>query len=169
MSHYFFDTCAIKHRYIPTPQHARISKIVSDKRNTCYICDMTILEMGHALGSVCRETKAGLKKYDTLNSLFFEDINKGRLNVRTTTQISIIRARNLLRYGGITLNANLGSMDALLASTCLDLAHSLKVRFRFYTGDWRLYTLLREINAFRSAMILQYILTPKYGIPARTG
>lgn len=169
MAYFFFDTCAIKHRYIATPQHARISKIVSDKRNVCYICDLTILEMGSALGSVCRETKAGMKKYDALNSRFFEDIHNGRLQVRTTTQISILRARYLLRYGGITLNANLGSTDALLASTCLDLAHSLKVRFRFYTGDWRLYTLLRQINAFRSAMVLQYILSPKYGIPARTG
>jgi hypothetical protein len=89
MAHCFFDTSALKHRYVQTPQHARISTIVSDKRNSCYICDLTILEMAHALGSVCRGNNAGLKKYDAMNSRFFEDIHKGRLRVRTTAvQIS---------------------------------------------------------------------------------
>lgn len=169
MSHYFFDTSALKHRYVSTPQHARISRIVSDKRNACYISDLTILEMAHALGSVCRGNNAGLKKYDAMNSRFFEDIHSARLQVHTTTWRSILRARNLLRFGGIVLKADLGSTDALIASTCLDLAHELRVRFRFYTADWRQYTLLRQSDIFRSGMILQYILAPKNNIPARTG
>ena len=82
MAHYFFDTSALKHRYIETPQHAKVSKIVSDKRNACYICDLTILEMAHALGSVCRGNNTGLKKYDAMNSRFFEDIHSGRIEVR---------------------------------------------------------------------------------------
>jgi predicted nucleic acid-binding protein len=169
MAHYFFDTSALKHRYIETPQHARISKIVSDARNSCHICDLTILEMAHALGSVCRGNNAGLKKYDAMNSRFFEDIQTGRLQVRTTTRRSILRARNLLRFGGVILGANLGSADALVASTCLDLAHDLQIRFRFYTGDWGQYTLMRQSDVFKAGMILQYIFPPKHGIPARTG
>lgn len=168
MAHYFFDTSALKHRYVNTPQHARISKIVSDARNACYICDLTILEMAHALGSVCRDTKAGVKKYDSMNNRFFEDIKEGRIQVRTTTWLSILRARNLLRYGGVILGADLGSVDALIGSTCLDLAHDLQVRFRFYTADWRQYTLLRQSDVFRAGMILQYIMRPKNDIPART-
>jgi hypothetical protein len=169
MAHYFFDTSALKHRYVETQQHARISRIVSDKRNECYICDLTILEMAHALGSICRANKAGLKRYDAMNSRFFEDIHQGRLHVQTTTWLSILRARNLLRFGGVIIGADLGSADALIASTCLDLAHKLQVRFRFYTADWRQYTLLRQSNVFRSGMILQYILAAKNGIPPRTG
>ncbi|MGH8629544.1 MAG: hypothetical protein ACREU7_02095, partial [Burkholderiales bacterium] len=91
------------------------------------------------------------------------------VQVRTTTWRSILRARNLLRYGGVILRADLGSTDALIASTCLDLAHELKVRFRFYTADWRQYTLLRKSDVFKAGMILQYIMAPKHGIPARTG
>src|SRR5437764_967812 len=101
MAHYFFDTSALKHRYIATPQHARISRIVSDKRNSCYICDLTILEMAHALGSVCRGNNAGLNKYDAMNARLFDDIHTERIQVRTTTPLSILRARNLLRFGGI--------------------------------------------------------------------
>jgi predicted nucleic acid-binding protein len=169
MVHYFFDTSALKHRYIKSPQHARICKITSDKRNSCYICDFTILEMASALGSVCRDTNAGIKKYDSMNSRFFEDIHTGRIQVRTTTWVSTLRARNLLRFGGVILGAPFGSADALIASTCLDLAHELKVRFRFYTGDWELYRLLRQIDVFKAGMILQYIFPPRQGILARTG
>jgi hypothetical protein len=168
MAHYFFDTSALKHRYIKTPQHARISKIISDKRNACYICDLTILEMASAMGGVCRATKAGVKKYDAMSSRFFEDIQTDRLHVRTTTWVSLLRARNLLRFGGVILGAPFGSVDALIGSTCLDLAHELQVRFRFYTADWQQYAVLRQSDVFKAGMILQYIMTPKPGIPART-
>lgn len=169
MAHYFFDTSALKHRYITSPQHARISRIVSDKRHECYICDFTILEMASALGGVCRATSAGVKKYDSMSAHFFEDIQFGRLRVRTTTWRSILRARSLLRFGGVILGAQFGSADALIGSTCLDLAHELQARFHFYTADWQQYAVLRQSDVFRKGMILQYILTPKPGIPARTG
>ena len=59
MAHYFFDTSALKHRYITTPQHTQISRIVSDKRNACYICDFTILEMAaHSAASVVAQRLA---------------------------------------------------------------------------------------------------------------
>jgi hypothetical protein len=74
----------------------------------------------------------------------------------------------LLRFAGIVKRRNLGSADALIASCCLDLAHELRKRVLFYTADWTLYSTLREVDAFRSAMTLQYILPPRAGIPART-
>ncbi len=169
MAHYFFDTSALVHRYTNSPQHARISRIVSSKQNSCHICDLTILEMASALGRVCRNTGAGLKKYDAMNTRFLQDIQTARLQVRTTTWVSIVRARNLLRFGGVILGAPFGSVDALIASACLDLAHKLQVRFRFYTADWNQYAVLRRSDVFRAGMILQYIMTPKPGIPARTG
>src|SRR5258708_75276 len=150
MAHYFFDTSALKHRYIDSPQHARISRIVSDKRNACYICDLTILEMASALGGVCRASSAGLKKYDAMNTQFLQDIQSGQLQVRTTTWVAILRATNLLRFGGVILGAPFGIMDALIASTCLDLAHELKVRFRFYTADSQQYAVLRRSDVFKA-------------------
>lgn len=169
MAYYFFDTSALKHRYIRTPQRAVIGRIVSDKRNACYICDVTILEMAHALGSVCRTTQARLRNYDAMDSRFFDDIATGRIQVRATSPLGVLRARNLLRFGGVIIGADLGSADALVASTCLDLAHDLRVRIRFYTADWGQYRLMRKCGVFRSAMVLQYILQPKHDIPARTG
>jgi hypothetical protein len=33
----------------------------------------------------------------------------------------------------------------------------LKERIHFYTADWTLYTTLRQVNAFTTAMTLHYI------------
>jgi hypothetical protein len=167
MAYHFFDTSALKHRYIKTPQHSKISRMVGDTRNSCYICDLTILEMSSALGGVCKANRAGVEKYDTLNNRFFEDIHNGRIQVRTTSWLSILRARNLIRLS-VILGANLGTVDALVGSTCLDLAHELKVRFNFYTADWQQYVLLRQSDVFKKGMTLHYIMAPKNGIPART-
>lgn len=169
MAERFLDTCALKHRYISaSPQRRTMSQFVLSKTSHCYIADMTILELAGALGGACRTTRAGVKTYDTMDRRFLRDIADGHLIVRPTNNRSLLRARGLLRFGGVIKGRNLGSSDALIASCCLDLAHELQQRLDFYTADWNLYTILREIDAFRSAMTLIYILPPKHGIPART-
>lgn len=168
MAYRFFDTSALKHRYTGGTDSAKISRVVSNGKNRCYIADLTILEMPSALGGHCRAQNRSTREYDLMDHRFLSDIADGRLVVRPTNQISIVRARNLLRFAGIVKRRNLGSADALIASCCLDLAHELRKRVLFYTADWTLYSTLREVDAFRSAMTLQYILPPRAGIPART-
>lgn len=168
MSLHFFDTCAIKHRYIGSPQARRVNRVVQDKRTECYIADLTVLEICSALGGACRAEKKGVREYDTMDHRFLTDIANGMIKVRSTNKLNVIRARSLLRYGGVVRGRNLGSGDALIASCCLDLAHDKKERIIFNTADWNLYSILREIDAFTAAMTLQFILTPKHGIPART-
>ena len=164
----FFDTSALKHRYIGGVHSARISRLLNRAISNSYIADLTILEMGSALGGDCRAKKHTLKKYDHMDQRFLSDVANGLLTVRQTNQLNVLRARNLLRFAGVIKGRNLGSSDALIASCSLDLAHDLKERITFYTGDWTLYTILREIDAFRAAMTLEYVLPPKHGIPART-
>ena len=164
----FFDTSALKHRYIAGPYAVKINRVLGRKKMTCYIADLTILEMASALGGNCRAAKLGTRMYDSMDRRFLADIADGRLAVRQTNRINILRARNLLRLAGVIKSRNLGSSDAIIASCSLDLAHDLKERITFYTGDWTLYTILREIDAFKAAMTMQYVLPPKHGIPART-
>lgn len=168
MADRFLDTSALKHRYIRSPQRRWISRLVSSRRGRCYIADVTILEMASALGGACRSVRKGLRTYDLMDRRFLADVADGRLTVRPANFRTALRARHLLRFGGVIKGKNLGSADALIASCCLDLAHELKQRLVFYTADWNLYMILRDIDAFRSAMTLQYILPPKHGIPERT-
>jgi hypothetical protein len=78
-----------------------------------------------------------------------------------------MQARSVLRKG-VAINRNVGSADALIASCCRELALELKARVVFYTADWGLYTVLRQIDSFTSVMTLRFILLPKNGIPAET-
>jgi hypothetical protein len=164
----FFDTSALKHRYIGGVYSSKISRVVGRHQNRTYVADLTILEMPSALGGHCRAARLGAKEYDLLDRRFLSDIADGRIIVRQTNRINVLRARNLLRLAGIVKGRNLGSADALIATCALDLAHDLKVRIVFYTGDWTLYTVLREIDAYTAAMTLQYVLPAKHGLPART-
>jgi hypothetical protein len=168
MSLHFFDTCAIKHRYIGSPHARQVDRVVLDKKIESYIADLTVLEICSALGGACRTQKKGVKEYDAMDHRFLTDIADGTIKVRPTNKLNVIRARSLLRYGGVIKGRNLGSGDALIASCCLDLAHDKKERITFNTADWNLYRILREIDAFTAAMTLQFILPPKHGIPART-
>lgn len=168
MSVYFFDTSALKHRYFEKGPHTgRIKGLVSNSRNTCYIADWTVLEIASAFGDYCRGNKFTERRFDKMDGSFFQDLVTGRLRVRTNNSRGILRARTLLRKG-VTINRNVGSGDALIAACCRDLALEIRTRITFYTADWGLYTLLREINAYTSVMRLRFVGTPKHGIPAET-
>jgi hypothetical protein len=165
MAHCFFDTCALKHRYINSPYGAKINRLIGNRRLTSYIADLTILEMPSALGGYCRKEKLTVAYYDLMDRRFMEDVAKERFIVRpTNNKLNVLRARNLLRFGGVIRQRSMGSGDALIATCALDLAHELKERIRFYTADWGLYSTLRLVDAFTAAMDLQYLLPPR--IPA---
>jgi hypothetical protein len=75
------------------------------------------------------------------------------------------RARHLLRFAGLIKSRNLGSHDAMIAICCLELALEKKdVATVFYTHDWPLYSILREVGSFRDALELRYIAEGKGGI-----
>jgi len=164
---YFFDTSALKHRYVATPQRRRVRRVTSDPKSPCYICDWTVVEIASALGDHCRGNGLGVKKFDRMDREFFDDLASGKLNVRRTSTRGMMQARSVLRKG-VAINRNVGSADALIASCCRELALELKARVVFYTADWGLYTVLRQIDSFTSVMTLRFILLPKNGIPAET-
>ncbi len=72
MPAYFFDTCALKHRYIKTRISARISRIVSNHRYTIYVSELTVVELGSAFAHYCFMQGAGDKEYDRMYRRFFE-------------------------------------------------------------------------------------------------
>jgi predicted nucleic acid-binding protein len=165
---YFFDTSALKHRYINTKPHAqRIGWLVSNAKCECYVADWTVLEVASALAGCCRDRRAGVNKFDSMDRLFFRDMASGRIKVRPTNSRDILRARSLLRKG-VMIHRRVDSGDALIAACCRDLALERRQRITFYTSDWGLYTVLREIGAFTSVLKLRFVGAPKHGIPAET-
>jgi len=161
MAHCFFDTCALKHRYITSPYRARVNRVIGNRHNTAYIADLTILEMPSALGGYCRKESLNLATYDLMDLRFLEDVATKRFIVRPTNKLNVLRARNLLRLGGMIHQRSMGSGDALIATCSIDLAQELKQRIQFFTADWTLYTVLRQIDAFTAAMTLHYLLPTK--------
>jgi predicted nucleic acid-binding protein len=166
---YFFDTSALQHRYVPSEISPRVKRIISDqKRGTCYIADVTVLEISRALANRCRQSSWGANRFDAMHLKFLRDIESERLKIRTTTKSDILRAKHLLRFAGVLKRKKLHSADALIATCCLCLALEIKKRVVFYTHDWSLYLVLRDIVAFRTGLRLRYVGVPKGGIPAQT-
>jgi len=165
---YFLDTSALQHRYVESVFSRRIRRIVSDRRGTCYIADVTVLEMARALANRCRQNGWGINRFDAMNLTFLQDIESGRLKVRTTTVRDVLRARHLLRFAVVSMRKNLHSADALIATCCLYLAQELKQKAVFYSHDWALYLILRDIGAFRSSLKLRFVGPGKGGIPPET-
>ncbi len=169
MRKYFYDTAALQHRYCESRYSKGVRRIVTDDRHRKYICEMTIAEIASAIAKRCRNQNWSVREFDQLERAFWLDVASGRLISRAATRRTVLRARHLIRYAGVIKTRNIGSADAVIASVCLELALELKERVIFYTSDWSLYTILREIDAFRSALLLRFLGTPKGGIPARTG
>jgi hypothetical protein len=168
MSVYFFDTSALQYRYVRNTFSQRVRRVTSDKRWKVYIADVTILEMASALANGCRRLGLTLTRFDAMDLAFLKDVAAKQVEVRTVTQADVQRARHLLRFAGVVKRRNLQSADALISVCCLECALEIKKRVIFYTGDWTLYTTLREINAFRAALRLRYLGPGKGGIPPET-
>jgi hypothetical protein len=165
---YFFDTSALVYRYADGGPSRRVRRVTSDKRGEVFIADITIVEMASALAKICRANNQSARTYEAMDAAFLKDIATGKLNIREVTQRDMQRARHLLRYAGAVRRRNLGSADALVAITCLELAFERKVPIVFYTEDWTLYSTIREINSFRSVMELRCLSSSRGGVPSTT-
>lgn len=165
----FLDTSALQHCYLSGPQSRRMRRLLSDRRFERHVADLTVVEIASTLARHCRTAGRGVRDYDSMDRRFFRQVAEGGLHVRQIGQRDILRARNLLRFAGVIKGKNLRSGDALIASCCLALAQERKTKVAFYTSDWTLYRILRDINAFRSAMCLRYVGNPRDpAIPAST-
>ena len=158
---YFFDSSALQHRYMDGPYSKRIRRIISTNSNECFIADVTVLEIASALGRRCRQGNFRYQRYDQADDRFWKDIEEGNLIVRETTQRDVMRARNLLRYAGVLKRRNLGSADALVAVSCLELALERGETIIFYTSDWTQYDILKHIDAFTAVLTLRLAGVPK--------
>jgi predicted nucleic acid-binding protein len=160
---YFFDTSALQHRYIDGPKARGIRRIISSRKNRCYIADLSILELSSALARHCRKIKMSATHYQRLDHAFWRDVNVGLLTIRDTRQREYLRARDLLRYAGVQKSRNIKSADALIAASCLEFALENEERVTFCVEDWTLYDVIRNVSAYRKVLRFHFIGTVKSG------
>jgi hypothetical protein len=96
-------------------------------------------------------------RYAELDRLFWQDIYDRRLHVRDVTQRDVLRARHLLRYAGVQKGRQIKSADALIAASCLEFALETGGDVSFCLEDWKLYHVVRDIEAFKSVLRFKYI------------
>lgn len=157
MPAYFFDTCALKHRYMKTRISPRISRIVSNSRYEIYVSELTVVELGSAFAHFCNTQGTGHEEYDRMYLKFFRDVARKRIIVRDITKRDLENARHLLRFARVIERRHLGSADAIIAETCRDLSYELGQRVTFYSCDQRLHTTLSATGAYRAAVKLRYL------------
>jgi hypothetical protein len=154
---YFFDTSALQHRYLNGPKARGIRRIISSERNSCYIADLSILEISSALALHCRRRKLSLRQYSRLDQAFWRDVSVGRVLIRSIGQREYLRARDLLRYAGVQKGKQIKSADALIAASCLEFALENGDRVTFCLEDWHLYYVIREVSAYKNVLRFHYI------------
>src|SRR5216684_1486318 len=125
MPAYFFDTSALKHRYVKTPISARIKRAISDARHDVYVSELTIVELGTAFADDCSARGVGHAEYDRLYRRFFRDLAKKRIHIRSVTQRDFQNARHLLRFAKVIHRRHLKSADAIISESCRELAYEL--------------------------------------------
>src|SRR5258706_4537155 len=165
----FFDTCALQHKYVDGPHSRRIRQIIGGVSRECFVAEWTVLEIASAFANRCRAGNFQIDVFDRWELKFYPDIADRRLNVRPVSQRNVLKARQLIRFAGVLNRRNLASGDALIASTCLELALERRKTVTFYTSDWTLYTIVRDIDVFKFALRMVYVGAPKGGIPALSG
>jgi predicted nucleic acid-binding protein len=139
MPTYFFDTSALKHRYVKTTLTARIKRAISDARHEIYISELTVVELATAFADDCISRGVGHAEYDRLYRRFFKDLANKRVQVRTLTQRDLENARHLLRFAKVINGRHLKSGDAIIAESCRELAYELSSRIVFYLCDEKLF------------------------------
>ena len=157
MSAYFFDTSALKHRYVKSGISARIKRAISDSRHEIYISELTIVELATAFADDCIARSVGHGDYDRMYRKFFHDVAKRRVRVRNVTQRDFQNARHLLRFAKVIQRRHLRSADAIIAESCRELAYELNSPIIFYLCDERLYRTLNSLNAYASAVKLRFV------------
>lgn len=157
MGTYFFDTSALKHRYVNTLTSPRVKAAVSDHRNSVYISELTIVELASAFADDCIQRAVGGVEYDRMYRVFFRDLADRRVQVRSVSHRNFDGARHLLRYARVIRGRHLTSADAIIAESCRQLAYELKMRVTFYLCDQRLHNTLSSISAYTSAVRLRLL------------
>jgi hypothetical protein len=148
---------ALQYRYVNGKFSRLIRTAISDYRRECYIADLTVLEMSSTLALKSRKQVWKTSQYDSLECAFLEDIATGKLRVCTTGKRQILRPRDLIRFAGVIKQRSLKSADALIAVSCLELALELKEEILFYLEDGKLFSILKDIDAFTSVLKLRHL------------
>lgn len=157
MPAHFFDTSALRHRYIATPLSRRIKRAVSDSRHEVYISELTIVELATAFADDCISRGSGHVEYDRMYRRFFLDVASGRVRVRSVTQRDFQNARHLIRFAKVIQKRHLKSADAIIAESCRDLAYELGSPTTFWLCDEKLYKTLSGLSAYSSAVKLRFV------------
>jgi hypothetical protein len=163
----FLDTCALVPRYVKGKFTYRVNQLFASKRDI-FIAEISMIEIVSAFGSLCRDRHLPDADFEQFNSAFLDDIESERIQIRPLSRVDMLKARHLLSLGGIVNRRSLKSSDALVAVSCRELALDMGERLIFYTKDWRLYSTLHDINAYRSALKLRFLGTGRGNIPAST-
>jgi hypothetical protein len=163
---YFFDTSALQHRYIDGPKARGVRRLISDRRNTCFIAELSILEISSALARHCRKNGLTPREYQKRDQAFWKDIHEKRIHVYPVGKREYVRARDLLRYAGVDKARNIKSADALIATSCHEFALNASDRVTFCLEDWKLFDVLRDLSSYKSVLRFHSIGVDK---KARTG
>jgi len=157
VSVYFFDTSALKFRYVSGPRARGVRRVSSDARNTCYVAELTILEIANALGSMYRDNRIALPDVRRADLAFWGDIQSGRLKVWPTRRKDMMRARHLLLYAGVQLGRSIDASDALIAAASVECALEMKTKVTLCLEDRRLHSTIKALPAYRAVLRLYYI------------
>jgi hypothetical protein len=133
-----------------------------------YVSELSLVEIASAFAQVCRRNNWGVRTYDAYDTDFLRDLQRKRILVRHVTPVDLMRARHLLRFARVLKSRKLDSSDAIIAECCRELALERRERLVFYTADWKLYAILRDIDAYTSALRLRYLGPGKGGVPPET-
>jgi len=154
---YFFDTSALKHRYIDSSLTARIRRIISNRNSEVFVSDLTVVELASAFADYCIERGLGQDRFDSMYLSFFGDLATGRIMVRESTRRDFEKARQLLRFARVIIGRHLKSADAIIAASCRELAYEKKAPIVFYLCDKKLHATLRVISAYSAVVKLRYV------------
>ena len=157
MPAYFFDTSALKHRYINTSLSARIRRIISNRNSEVFVSDLTVVELASAFADHCTERGLGQDRFDSMYRSFFGDLATGRIMVRESTRRDFEKARQLLRFARFIIRRHLKSADAIIAASCRELAYEKRLPIAFYLCDKRLHNTLQAIGAYSTVIKLRYV------------
>lgn len=168
MSEYFFDTSALQHRYLASEYSRRVRLIISRSANRCYISEWTVAEIASTFARHCRKQRIDVEHYDVLLRRFLVDVASGRLTVVTTPKRGFLRTQQLFRFAGVKRGLHLATGDSLIAMCAMEVARLNQQRVHFMTSDWKLFNIIRGLDAFVSVCSCELLGETKDGSPARS-
>lgn len=161
----FFDTSALMPKYVEGVHSYRVRKVISPRNAPVFISELSLVEAISTLARHCRGSRLSHAEFTLLKGLFEDDLVNGMIEIVPLTTIDLRRAQHLLEFAGVEQRRKLDTQDAIIAVTCLELALQLGRRVTFYTRDWKQYTCMYGVNAYRSALKLRLLGESKDGTP----